>query len=144
MAVYEGSGHAPNAREPVRASFRGREALTNPPPSSGGILIAYGLEVLERLGEAGTEQVVAAISPQTWVDGKLLGLTAAAFGTLLTYGFALGMFFTILKLSGMDVPIPWAALRPEAESSPMWSARSRRASVPSRGEVAPSRAPACG
>src|SRR5207248_4916174 len=36
-----------------------------------------------------TEQVVAAISPQTWVDGKLLGLTAAAFGTLLTYGFAL-------------------------------------------------------
>ena len=36
-----------------------------------------------------TEQVVAAISPQTWVDGKLLGLTAAAFGTLLTYGAAL-------------------------------------------------------
>jgi ABC-2 type transport system permease protein len=59
-----------------------------------------------------TEQVVAAISPQTWVDGKLLGLTAAAFGTLLTYGFALGVFFTILKLSGMDFPIPWAALRP--------------------------------
>src|SRR5262249_53302100 len=29
-----------------------------------------------------TEQVVAAISPQTWVDGKLLGLTAAAFGSL--------------------------------------------------------------
>jgi ABC-2 type transport system permease protein len=59
-----------------------------------------------------TEQVVAAISPQTWVDGKLLGLTAAAFGTLLTYGFALGTFFTILKLSGMDFPVPWAALRP--------------------------------
>jgi ABC-2 type transport system permease protein len=59
-----------------------------------------------------TEQVVAAISPQTWVDGKLLGLTAAAFGTLLTYGFAMGMFFAILKLSGMDFPIPWAALRP--------------------------------
>jgi ABC-2 type transport system permease protein len=59
-----------------------------------------------------TEQVVAAIRPQTWVDGKLLGLTAAAFGTLLTYAFALGLFFTILKLSGMDFPVPWAALRP--------------------------------
>jgi ABC-2 type transport system permease protein len=59
-----------------------------------------------------TEQVVAAISPQTWVDGKLLGLTAAAFGTLLTYGFALGLFVTLLKLSGMDFPIPWDAIRP--------------------------------
>ena len=45
-----------------------------------------------------TEQVIAAISPQTWVDGKLLGLTAAAFGTLLTYGAALGLFVAILKL----------------------------------------------
>jgi ABC-2 type transport system permease protein len=60
-----------------------------------------------------TEQVVAAISPQTWVDGKLLGLTAAAFGTLLTYGFALCLFFTILKLSGLDFPIPWTAIRPD-------------------------------
>jgi ABC-2 type transport system permease protein len=60
-----------------------------------------------------TEQVVAAISPQTWVDGKLLGLTAAAFGTLLTYGAAMALFFTLLRLSGMDFPIPWAALRPD-------------------------------
>ena len=59
-----------------------------------------------------TEQVVAAISPQTWVDGKLLGLTAAAFGTLLTYAAALALFFVLLKLSGMDFPIPWAALQP--------------------------------
>ena len=60
-----------------------------------------------------TEQVVAAISPQTWVDGKLLGLTAAAFGTLLTYGAAMALFFVLLKLSGMDFPIPWAAIRPD-------------------------------
>jgi gamma-glutamyltranspeptidase/glutathione hydrolase len=37
-------------RTPVRASYRGREVLTNPPPSSGGILIAYALDLLERLG----------------------------------------------------------------------------------------------
>jgi gamma-glutamyltranspeptidase/glutathione hydrolase len=36
-------------REPVRVSYRGREVLTNPPPSSGGILIAYALGLLERL-----------------------------------------------------------------------------------------------
>jgi gamma-glutamyltranspeptidase/glutathione hydrolase len=35
-------------REPVRVSYRGREVLTNPPPSAGGILIAYALALLER------------------------------------------------------------------------------------------------
>jgi gamma-glutamyltranspeptidase / glutathione hydrolase len=37
-------------REPVRARYRGREVLTNAPPSSGGILIAYALDRLERAG----------------------------------------------------------------------------------------------
>jgi gamma-glutamyltranspeptidase/glutathione hydrolase len=55
MAAYE-----PIEREPVRAAFRGTEVLTNPPPSSGGILIAYSLGLLERLGErSGVEQIVA-------------------------------------------------------------------------------------
>lgn len=58
-----------------------------------------------------TEQVVAAITPQTWVDGKLLGLTAAAMGTLLTYAAALGVFLGILRL-GVEFTIPWSALRP--------------------------------
>lgn len=37
-------------RSSARASYRGREVLTNPPPSSGGILIAYSLDLLERQG----------------------------------------------------------------------------------------------
>jgi gamma-glutamyltranspeptidase/glutathione hydrolase len=36
-------------REPARVSYRGRTVLTNPPPSSGGILIADALGILERL-----------------------------------------------------------------------------------------------
>jgi gamma-glutamyltranspeptidase/glutathione hydrolase len=36
-------------REPARARYRGRHVITNPPPSSGGILIAYALDMLERL-----------------------------------------------------------------------------------------------
>lgn len=59
-----------------------------------------------------TEQVVAAISPQTWVDGKLLGLTAAALGSLMTHALALGLFLAILSLGGMGFSIPWTALRP--------------------------------
>ncbi len=49
-------------RRPIRAPFRGTEVLTNPPPSSGGILIAYSLGLLERIGErSGPEQLVAAM-----------------------------------------------------------------------------------
>ncbi len=40
-------------REPARAAYGGREVLTNPPPSSGGILIADALELLARLSKPG-------------------------------------------------------------------------------------------
>jgi gamma-glutamyltranspeptidase/glutathione hydrolase len=40
-------------RQPVQARYRGRDILTNPPPSSGGILIAYSLDLLSRLGRPG-------------------------------------------------------------------------------------------
>ena len=33
--------------EPVRVRYRGREVLTNPPPSAGGVLLAYALALLE-------------------------------------------------------------------------------------------------
>jgi len=56
MAAYEAI-----ERRPVRAQFRGTEVLTNPPPSSGGILIALCLELLERLGDAGVNATVAAM-----------------------------------------------------------------------------------
>jgi gamma-glutamyltranspeptidase/glutathione hydrolase len=42
LAAYE-----PVVREPVRAAYRGREVVTNPPPSAGGILIASALEELD-------------------------------------------------------------------------------------------------
>jgi gamma-glutamyltranspeptidase/glutathione hydrolase len=35
-------------RAPVRVSYRGRPVLTNPPPSAGGILLAYALALLDR------------------------------------------------------------------------------------------------
>src|SRR3954470_7470941 len=41
MAAYE-----PIERQPVKARFRGHDVLTNPPPSSGGILIGYSLGLL--------------------------------------------------------------------------------------------------
>ena len=40
-------------RQPVRVSFLGHEFRSNPPPSTGGVLIGLGLRLFERLGPAG-------------------------------------------------------------------------------------------
>jgi len=47
-------------RAPVRARYRGREVVTNPPPSAGGILIAHALSLLDaERGPPDVEQIVS-------------------------------------------------------------------------------------
>lgn len=66
LATYEAI-----ERKPIRVPFRGAEVLTNPPPSSGGILIAFCLGLLERLGErSGPEQLVAAMGAANDARGE--------------------------------------------------------------------------
>jgi gamma-glutamyltranspeptidase/glutathione hydrolase len=50
-------------RTPVTARFRGCVFESNPPPSSGGVLIAYGLSLLDRLdgGAPGSPPALAAL-----------------------------------------------------------------------------------
>lgn len=45
-------------RRPVAVPYRGAQFLSNPPPSSGGVLIAYGLRQLERPGRFGSPAAV--------------------------------------------------------------------------------------
>src|SRR3954454_19949308 len=52
-------------RAPVRARYRGVDVLTNPPPSSGGILIAYSLDLLERLGRGGDLRALVEVMDAT-------------------------------------------------------------------------------
>jgi gamma-glutamyltranspeptidase/glutathione hydrolase len=66
-------------RRPVRVSFAGHEFASNPPPSSGGILIAFALAVLDRVGGAGRDSAVAA--------GRLVEV-ARETARLRTRGFA--------------------------------------------------------
>jgi gamma-glutamyltranspeptidase / glutathione hydrolase len=50
------------AREPVRVPYRGREVLTNPPPSAGGTLLAYALALLDRAeGAPSAREIVDAM-----------------------------------------------------------------------------------
>jgi gamma-glutamyltranspeptidase/glutathione hydrolase len=71
--VREGGGEITQAdlesyrvvtRRPVRVPFCGREFVSNPPPSSGGVLIGYGLRLLDRLrerGGPGSAEAIAAL-----------------------------------------------------------------------------------
>jgi gamma-glutamyltranspeptidase/glutathione hydrolase len=52
-------------RRPAHASYRGRDILTNPPPSSGGILIAYSLDLLERVGRPGDLRALVEVMDET-------------------------------------------------------------------------------
>jgi gamma-glutamyltranspeptidase/glutathione hydrolase len=52
-------------RPPARVSYRGRVVVTNPPPSSGGILIADALGILERLDGPTDAAVVAEVIAST-------------------------------------------------------------------------------
>ena len=51
-------------RRPVSANFVGQEYLSNPPPSVGGVLIAYGLPLLEEfgVGEPGRAEAIDALA----------------------------------------------------------------------------------
>jgi gamma-glutamyltranspeptidase / glutathione hydrolase len=52
LAAYE-----PAARAPVRATYRGREVLTNPPPSAGGALLALAMARLDERSDGAPSAV---------------------------------------------------------------------------------------
>ena len=57
--------YRPIEREPVRVTYHEREILTNAPPSSGGILIAYSLELLDRVGRSSDVRAIVEVMDQT-------------------------------------------------------------------------------
>ena len=61
LSAADFDAYEPIVREPVGASYRGRQLLTNPPPSAGGILVAYSLALLERMDGSGPVEIAAAM-----------------------------------------------------------------------------------
>jgi gamma-glutamyltranspeptidase / glutathione hydrolase len=60
-------------RRPVRARYRGHELVSNPPPSSGGVLIGYGLVLLDALGPSGgpgSAEAIAALAEVMREQGR--------------------------------------------------------------------------
>jgi gamma-glutamyltranspeptidase/glutathione hydrolase len=61
------AGYEVIEREPVGAAYRGREVVTNPPPSAGGILLAYALALLDR--ELGPPDALALVRAMEAIQG---------------------------------------------------------------------------
>jgi gamma-glutamyltranspeptidase/glutathione hydrolase len=88
------AAYAAIERRPISADFRGTEVFTNPPPSSGGILLAYSLGLLERLGSSsGPEQLVAALAAAN--DRRSLEFAEALYEE--------GMEASFLDREGLDL-----------------------------------------
>ena len=100
-AVRDGGGVVTDAdlagyrvirRRPVRASYRGAEFVSNPPPSSGGLLIAFALRVLDRLGPLpppGSPEAIVFVAEAMREAARLRG---PAFVGDLYRGGAVGRF----------------------------------------------------
>jgi gamma-glutamyltranspeptidase/glutathione hydrolase len=80
------AGYRVIRRRPVRAAYRGHEVESNPPPSSGGILIAYGLRLLDALGEGGSAGSADAIARLAEVMREQSRARTDGFGSALFRG----------------------------------------------------------
>jgi gamma-glutamyltranspeptidase/glutathione hydrolase len=65
------AGYRVITRRPVSTTFRGYEFASNPPPSSGGVLIAYGLRLLEKRGRFEAQDVLETMRGQDAVRDRL-------------------------------------------------------------------------
>ena len=73
-------------RRPVRVSFRDHVFLSNPPPSSGGVLIGYALRLLDALGADAPPGTADAIAPLVEVMREQTRARTDAFAAELYRG----------------------------------------------------------
>ena len=81
-------------RRPIRVRYEGHEFVSNPPPSSGGILIGYGLSLLDRLGADGGSGSASAIAALVDVMREQLRLRGGSFTAELYRGGLAGKLFS--------------------------------------------------
>ena len=94
-------------RPPIVAPFRGTEVLTNPPPSSGGILIAYCLGLLERFGPAAAAPSSWSLAMEAANDRRDLAFAEALYEEGMEAGFLdpIGLDLAAVDLLGSTTHI---------------------------------------
>lgn len=133
QARFRAAGVAPERLpamlSPVRLEVS-YAAGTAPPRTTGEIILAVIAIALSVMGvfigmsyvfvsitgekqNRVTEQVVAAIPPQSWVDGKILGLSAITVVNMASMGVAMAVLGIGARLMGVHLPaLPRAAGSP--------------------------------
>ena len=102
-------------RRPVRSGYLGHEFDSNPPPSSGGVLIGYGLRLLEGLGGSGEQGSAEAMTALVEVMREQARARDRAFGRGLYRGGLARRLYTesavreALERMGGRAPAPEAA-----------------------------------
>jgi gamma-glutamyltranspeptidase / glutathione hydrolase len=86
-------------RRPVRVPFLGYEFHSNPPPSTGGVLIGLGLRLLDRLGVAGPPGSAEAMAQLVEIMREQDGARDAAFVRELYRGGLARRLFDPRKLA---------------------------------------------
>jgi gamma-glutamyltranspeptidase/glutathione hydrolase len=81
-------------RRPIRTSFDGHEFVSNPPPSSGGVLVGYALLLLDRLGTGGTPGSAEAIGRLTEVMREQTRARGGSFASDLHRGGVVRRLYT--------------------------------------------------
>jgi ABC-2 type transport system permease protein len=74
-----------------------------------GVFYSVGSQFVAITGEKQlrvTEQIISAVSPQQWVDGKLLGISAFSFIRVVNFAVGMLVSFYISKYFGMEFDIP--------------------------------------
>lgn len=80
-----------------------------------GVFVGFAYQFVAITGEKQkrvTEQIVSAVSPQLWIDGKILGISLLAFISTGTYVVSGLVFVFLSKLFGRGLPIPVAITDP--------------------------------
>ncbi|MFN8203044.1 MAG: gamma-glutamyltransferase [Solirubrobacteraceae bacterium] len=110
------------AREPVGVSYRGRDVLTNPPPSAGGVLLALALalldrrppppraidlvEVMERAQAERTGAFVAGLAAPGFADGFLASRLGATTHISVLDGAGRACSVTCTNGEGSGIVVP--------------------------------------
>ena len=96
------AAYATIERAPVRVGYRGNTVLTNPPPSAGGVLLAYALALLDRApGPPSVAAIVGAMesAQAERTPGFLAGLSDPGF----LERFSAGRLGATTHISAVDV-----------------------------------------
>ena len=121
-------------RRPIGADFRSQRFLSNPPPSSGGVLIAFGLRLLDRLelgGPAGSAGALAALAEVMREQGRARG---GSFGTDLFRG---GLAARLLADGSVDAALERIEARvPARPEAPAAHGTTHISAVDARGNAA--------